>query len=120
MKFSTVKELRQDTRRLLAEVDGGERFAIAKRGRPGAILSPAFPADDGRQPVKQSAEAGDQMESSFNRSDPAYATMEEALDHSRLRPSKYNACLEIRTDSDVQEPPIGADAELSEAHLHQE
>ena len=39
VKFATVKELRQDTPRLLAEIGTGERFVITRRGKPVAVLA---------------------------------------------------------------------------------
>ena len=83
VKLSAVKDLRRDAGRLLDEGDAGERFVITKRG---AILSPVAAADAERQPVGPLAKAWAQLESALARSDPAYGTVEEALDHFRLRP----------------------------------
>ena len=87
LRFATVKELRQDTPRLLAEIGTGERFVITKRGKPVAVLAPFAARDEPRQPVRPFAEAWEEIESALLESDPAFATVEEALAHSRQRPA---------------------------------
>ena len=87
VRFATVKELRQDTPRLLAEIGTGERFVITKRGKPVAVLAPFAPRDEPRQPVRPFAEAWEEIESVLLDSEPAFATLEEALGHSRQRPT---------------------------------
>ena len=87
VRFATVKELRQDTPRLLAEIGTGERFVITKRGKPVAVLAPFAPRDEPRQPVRPFAEAWEEIESVLLNSAPAFATLEEALGHSRQRPT---------------------------------
>ena len=63
IRFATVKELRQDTPRLLAEIGTGERFVITKRGKPVAVLAPFAPRDEPRQPARPFAEAWEEIES---------------------------------------------------------
>ena len=87
VRFATVKELRQETPRLLAEVDAGGRFVITKRGKPVAVLGPFAPPDEPRPPVRPFAEAWKEIESALRASKPAYDTVEEALDHARGRPA---------------------------------
>ena len=60
VKYATVKELRRASGKLIAAVNAGERsFAEAWQG----------------------------VETALRRSKPAYATVDEALDHSRRRPT---------------------------------
>ena len=87
VRFATVKELRQETPRLLAEVDAGGRFVITRRGKPVAVLGPFAPHDEPRPPVRPFAEAWEEIESALRASKPAYDTVEEALDHARGRPA---------------------------------
>ena len=84
-RFATVKELRQDTVRLLAEVDASRRFVITRRGKPIAFLVPFASPDESHPPVRPCAEAWEEFKSALRQSEPAYATVEEALDHSRRR-----------------------------------
>ena len=86
VRFATVKELRQDTPRLLAEIGTGERFVITKRGKPVAVLAPFTPREEPLQPVRPFAEAWEEIESVLLESEPTFATVEEALGHSRQRP----------------------------------
>ena len=87
VRFATVKELRQDTTRLLAEIGTGERFVITRRGKPVAVLAPFAVPGEPRQPVGTFAEAWEEIESALLESEPAFATVEEALGHSRQRPA---------------------------------
>ena len=87
MQFATVKELRQDLRRLLERVGEGERVIITKRGKPVAVLSP-FPAE-GEEALPISlrpfAEAWAEIERALEESEPAFPTVEEAPAHTRSR-----------------------------------
>ena len=87
VKLVTVKELRQETLRLLAEVDAGGRFVITRRGKPVAVLVPFAPPDEPHPPVRPFPEAWEEIESALRASKPAYDTIEEALDHARGRPT---------------------------------
>ena len=87
VRFATVKELRQDTARLLAEIGTGERFVITRRGKPVAVLAPFTPPQEPRQPVRPFAEAWEEIESVLRDSDPAFATLEEAMGRFRQRPT---------------------------------
>ena len=87
VRFATVKELRQDTPRLLAEIGTGERFVITRRGKPVAVLAPFTPPKEPARPVRPFAEAWEEIESALLSSEPAFATLEEALGHTRQRPA---------------------------------
>ena len=63
VRFATVKELRQDTPRLLAEIGTEERFVITRRGKPVAVLAPFTPRDEPRAPARPFAEAWEEIES---------------------------------------------------------
>lgn len=90
MEFATVKELRQDLKRLLARVDAGEQVIITRRGKPVAVLSPfALEADPQVEepPLRPFEEAWEEIEQVLERSQPAFSSWKEALASSRARPS---------------------------------
>jgi len=86
MQFATVKELRQDLRRLLERVGKGEPVIITKRGKPVAVLSP-FPLEEAEAtiPLRPFEEAWAEIEAVLEESEPAFPTVEEALAHTRSR-----------------------------------
>ncbi len=90
MKFATVKELRQDLKRLLERVGGGEQVIITRRGKPVAVLSP-FPLEVEEEPsvpipLRPFAEAWAEIEAALRESEPAFSDVEEALARTRRRP----------------------------------
>jgi prevent-host-death family protein len=88
MQFATVKELRQDLKRLLERVGGGEQVIITRRGKPVAVLSP-FPAEEeGALPLslRPFEEAWAEIEAALEESEPAFPDVEEALESTRSRP----------------------------------
>ncbi len=80
VKYATVKEFRHDVRRLLAEVDAAGRFVTIQRGKPVAILGPVAPVDEPRPLLRPCTGAWVEIESALQESEPAYATVGEALD----------------------------------------
>ena len=93
-KFASVEELRQDTPRLLAEVEAGLRFVITKRGESVTVLVPSEPSEERCPPVRPSGSAWEDVAPAVRQGEPAYPTVEEALGHSRRRPSPGRHMLE--------------------------
>lgn len=92
MEFATVKEVRQDLKRLLESVDAGEQVIITRRGKPVAVLSPFDLEADPKveEPsLRPFEEAWAQIEEVLERSQPAFSNWKEALAASRARPSSH-------------------------------
>jgi prevent-host-death family protein len=90
MQFATVKEVRQDLKRLLQSVDAGEQVIITRRGKPVAVLSPFDLEADPKveePPLRPFAEAWAQIEEVLEQSQPAFSSWKEALAYSRARKS---------------------------------
>lgn len=90
MEFATVKEVRQDLKRLLESVDAGEQVIITRRGKPVAVLSPFDLEADPKveePPLRPFEEAWEKLEEALERSQPAFSSWQEALASSRGRKS---------------------------------
>lgn len=86
MKCDSVKELRDDARRLLAELEAGVRFVITKHGTPVAVLGPLGQERYPGRLAGPGIEAWEEIEAALRLSDPVFATVDEAIDQSRKRP----------------------------------